>query len=61
GAGGDPSASLDHSWFVVLAAREGEPPRYAIAVMVENGGSGGRVAGPLCNQVLWQLKAEGYF
>lgn len=59
-AGSDPNASLDHSWFVVLVAPEGGPPRYAVAVMVENGGSGGRVAGPLCNQVLWQLRAEGY-
>ncbi|MFT3684314.1 MAG: penicillin-binding transpeptidase domain-containing protein [Phycisphaerales bacterium] len=59
-SGSDPNASLDHSWFVVLVAPEGGAPKYAIAVMVENGGSGGRVAGPLCNQVLWQLKAEGY-
>ena len=53
-------ASLDHSWFVVLVGPEGGVPKYAVAVMVENGGSGGRVAGPLCNQVLWQLRAEGY-
>jgi penicillin-binding protein 2 len=53
-------ASLDHSWFVVLVGPEGGQPKYAISVMVENGGSGGRVAGPLCNQVLWQLRAEGY-
>jgi cell division protein FtsI/penicillin-binding protein 2 len=59
-AAGDPNASLDHAWFVVLVAPEGGAPKYAVAVMVENGGSGGRVAGPLCNQVLWQLKAEGY-
>lgn len=53
--------SIDHSWFVVLAANEGEAtPRYAVALVVENGGSGGRVAGPLCNQIVWALKAEGY-
>ena len=53
-------ASLDHSWFVVLVGPEAGQPKFAVAVMVENGGSGGRVAGPLCNQVLWQLRAEGY-
>jgi penicillin-binding protein 2 len=57
----NPGASLDHSWFVVLVGRQGEDaPLYAVAVLVENGGSGGRVAGPLCNQVLWALRAEGY-
>lgn len=53
-------ASQDHAWFVVLVGQEGGQPKYAIAVMVEKGGSGGRVAGPLCNQVIWQLRAEGY-
>lgn len=53
-------ASVDHSWFVVLVGPEGGKPRYAVSVLVENGGSGGRVAGPLCNQVLWALRAEGY-
>ena len=56
----DPTTSLDHAWFVVLVGSENGQPTYAIAVMVENGGSGGRVAGPLCNQVIWQLRAEGY-
>lgn len=53
--------SLDHAWFVVLAgpAKEGRP-KYAVALVVENGGSGGRVSGPLCNQVLQALIAEGY-
>jgi penicillin-binding protein 2 len=57
---GGEKASLDHSWFVVLVGPAGGQPLYAVAVMVEYGGSGGRVAGPLCNQVLWQLRAEGY-
>lgn len=53
--------SLDHAWFVVLAGRAGENrPRYAVAVLVEFGGSGGRIAGPLTNQILLALKAEGY-
>jgi penicillin-binding protein 2 len=55
------AVSIDHSWFVVLAGKKGEnTPRYAIAVLIENGGSGGRVAGPVCNQVIWALIAEGY-
>lgn len=53
--------TLDHAWFVVLAgpSKEGRP-RFAIALVVENGGSGGRVSGPLCNQILHALIAEGY-
>ncbi|MCG3122437.1 MAG: hypothetical protein GIKADHBN_00825 [Phycisphaerales bacterium] len=52
--------SGDHSWFVVLAGREGESPRYAIAVVMEYAGSGGRVSGPICNQIVKALVAEGY-
>lgn len=54
------AVSIDHSWFVILTAPEGQSPRYAVALVVENGGSGGRVAGPLCNQIVWALKAQGY-
>ena len=50
----------DHSWFVGLVAPTGEPPRYAIAVVVDYGGSGGRVAGPIANQIIHALIAEGY-
>lgn len=52
--------SGDHSWFVMLVGREGEPPRYAVAVVVDYGGSGGRVGGPIANQVLRALRDEGY-
>jgi penicillin-binding protein 2 len=53
--------SVDHSWFAVLAGSQAEGrPRYVVVVLVENGGSGGRVAGPLANQVLHALRAEGY-
>lgn len=52
--------SGDHSWFVVLAGPEGGRPRYAIAVVMEYAGSGGRVAGPIANQILHALAAEGY-
>lgn len=50
----------DHSWYVTLVAPEGESPKYAIAVVVDYGGSGGRVSGPINNQVIHALIAEGY-
>jgi len=57
----NPEASLDHSWFVVLVGPAGsQAPTHAVALIVEYGGSGGRVAGPLANQLLWALRAEGY-
>ncbi|MFI4896835.1 MAG: peptidoglycan D,D-transpeptidase FtsI family protein [Phycisphaerales bacterium JB059] len=50
----------DHSWFVVLVAPEGEAPRYAVAVVMEYAGSGGRVSGPIANQIIRALVQEGY-
>ena len=50
----------DHSWFVVLVAPEGEAPRYAIAVIMEYAGSGGRVSGPIANQIIRAMVQEGY-
>lgn len=52
--------SGDHSWFVVLVGPEGDRPRYAIAVMMEYAGSGGKVSGPIVNQIIHALIAEGY-
>lgn len=49
----------DHSWFVVLAGKD--KPQYAVAVVIDFGGSGGKVSGPIVNQVLHALQAEGYF
>jgi penicillin-binding protein 2 len=52
---------LDHSWFVGLVGLKGAPrPLYAIAVIVEYGGSGGRVSGPVANQIIRALQKEGY-
>ena len=48
----------DHSWFVILVGED--RPRYVVAVIVEYGGSGGKVSGPICNQIVHALKAEGY-
>jgi penicillin-binding protein 2 len=51
----------DHSWFVVLVGRAGEErPLYAIAVMMEYAGSGGKVSGPIVNQIIEALIAEKY-
>lgn len=52
--------SGDHSWYVVLVGEQGAAPRYAIAVVVDFGGSGGRVSGPITNQIVHALIQEGY-
>jgi penicillin-binding protein 2 len=52
---------LEHGWFVGLVANAGEHrPRYAVAVVLEHGGSGGKCAGPIANAVIHALVAEGY-
>ncbi len=55
-------ASGDHAWFAGLVgdSADGGRPRYAIAVVVEYGGSGGKVAGPVAAEVVRALQAEGY-
>jgi len=50
----------DHAWTVVVAGPEGGALRYVVAVVVEFGGSGGRVAGPIANQIVHALINEGY-
>ena len=55
-----PAREGDHAWVTVLVGREGERPRYAISVIMEYAGSGGRVSGPLANQIIHALIAEGY-
>ena len=56
-----PIKGLDHSWFLVMASPMHETkPKYVVAVLVEHGGSGGRVAGPIANQVIHALHAEGF-
>ena len=52
---------LSHAWFVGLVGeKEQGRPKYAVAVILEYGGSGGRAAGPIANQVIRALQAEGY-
>lgn len=57
--GGDVKYDADHAWCVFLAGIA-DDPKYAVAVVIERGGSGGRVAGPVANQVVYALVAEGY-
>ncbi len=57
-----PAQGTDHSWFVVLVGPQGKnaPAKYVVAVLMEYAGSGGRVSGPICNQIIHVLKEEGY-
>lgn len=59
---GEPTTrSGSHAWYVCHAAKpDDRRPRFVIVALVEYGGSGGRAAGPLANQVLHALRAEGY-
>ncbi|MCH2135748.1 MAG: hypothetical protein MK101_04095 [Phycisphaerales bacterium] len=57
---GERVGSLDHAWYVGLVSRpEDDMPRYAVAVLVEYGGSGGRSAGPIADQVIRALVELG--
>ena len=58
-----PLENLDHAWFVGLVGPKtsGKPqPQYAIVVIVEYGGSGGKTAGPVANQIIHALQLHGY-
>ena len=53
-----PNRAPPHSWFIGFAPVD--HPRVAIAVLVENGGTGGTVAAPIARDVLTAaLKSEG--
>jgi penicillin-binding protein 2 len=54
-------AEGDHAWFIGLAQKpRSARPDYVIAVVVEFAGSGGAVSGPIANQIMHALRAEGY-
>jgi penicillin-binding protein 2 len=57
---GDAMVQTDHAWFVGLVGEAGSAPRYAIAVVLDHGGSGGKVAGPMAAAAMRALAAEGY-
>jgi penicillin-binding protein 2 len=51
----------DHAWFVGMIKRKGSSrPDYIVVVITEYAGSGGRAAGPVANQILHAMRAEGY-
>jgi penicillin-binding protein 2 len=56
---GERLGGVEHAWVVLLVGPEGGDFRYAVAVLVEYGGSGGRAAGPIADQVVRALKETG--
>jgi penicillin-binding protein 2 len=51
----------DHAWTICLVQRDGsDAPDFVVVVVVEDGGSGGAVAGPIVNQILHEMRMEGY-
>ncbi len=48
--GGIPPELRDHAWFVAVAPADS--PRIALAVLVENGGHGGRAAAPIAKEMI---------
>lgn len=51
----------DHAWVVAVVKPDGAAqPTHAIACVVEYAGSGGRVAGPVVNQIVHALKQHAY-
>lgn len=51
----------DHAWCAALVGNPSDGiPRYAIAVIVERGGGGGRTAGPVMGAVIRALVSEHY-
>jgi penicillin-binding protein 2 len=54
-------AKADHSWYVLHVQKPGhDRASYVVVVMIEYGGSGGKVSGPITNQILYALRDEGY-
>lgn len=63
GPGPEPMVDIegDHAWYVFLAGKTADRrPRYAVSVLMEWAGSGGKIAGPIANQIVHALIAEGY-
>jgi len=53
--------SGDHAWVIALVQPASQSkPTHVVAAVVEYGGSGSQVAGPLVNQIIHVLQREGY-
>jgi len=52
----------DHAWFIAVVHRTDSlaGQGLVVAVVAEHAGSGGAVSGPIVNQILHALRAEGY-
>ncbi len=50
----------EHAWTVALVGPRNGAYTHAIAVVIDFAGSGGKVAGPVANQIVHALVAEGY-
>ncbi len=42
----------DHAWFAAFAGEPGQPPRLALAVLVQFGGHGSEAAGPIARKIV---------
>jgi len=51
----DGRRSPTHAWFIAYAPADG--PKIAVAVLIEYGGSGGRVAGPVVRDIVEHVLA----
>jgi penicillin-binding protein 2 len=58
----DPIAkSGDHAWVIALLQPDSQSkPTHVVVVVVEYGGSGSQVAGPVVNQIIHVMQREGY-
>lgn len=53
--------SGDHAWVICLVQPDGHSrPTHVVAVVVEYGGSGSQIAGPIVNQIIHVMQREGY-
>ena len=60
GDGTEERVQTDHAWWVGFVGGEDGVPRCAISVILENGGSGGKVAGPIAAEAIRALAERGY-
>lgn len=59
GTSQDKTYTKPHAWFIGFAPFEN--PKVALAIVVENGGEGGRVAVPIAAKILKKMQSLGYF
>ncbi len=50
--------SIVHAWFVGYFPKQN--PKYSIAVFIENGKVGGKTAGPIFQEIAWEIMKKGF-